>query len=178
MARTAVSGTSGGDGSVAGSPVSQPTSTIVPTAVPHPDTSLPLVVSSFKLTGHNFIPWSRSIQLLIRGKGKYGYLDGSIPQPASTDPSFSTWEIQNSLVMSWLILSMDDSIAEVYLLYPTAKAIWDAVTLAYSDLTDSSQMFALRNRARTLRQDDLSVTQYFNSLTKLWQELDLFNRSQ
>ena len=70
---------------------------------------------------------------------------------------------------------MDNSIVEIYLLYPTAKAIWDAITVAYPDLEDSSQMFHLRNRCRLLHQGELSVTQYFNTLTKLWQELDLFN---
>ena len=158
-------GASRGDGSDVSSDASVPTSTIVPTSS---DNSSPIPLTVFKLNGPNFLPWSRSIQLLIRGKGKYCYLDGSIPQPSSTDPSYSTWEIKNSLVMSWLIMSMDDSMSEVYLLYPTAKAIWDAVTLPYSDLTDSSQVFALRNRARNLHQDDLIVTQYFNSLTKLW----------
>ena len=48
--------------------------------------------------------------------------------------------------------------------------------LAYSDLEDSSQFFELCNRTRTLVQGDQSVTQYFSSLKRLWQELDLFNR--
>ena len=65
--------------------------------------------------------------------------------------------------MSWLINSMNNSIAEIYLLYSSAQAIWDAITLA-------SQMFHLRTRSQNLRQG----AQYFNNLTKLWQELDLF----
>ena len=69
---------------------------------------------------------------------------------------------------------MDNSIAEIYLLYSSAQAIWDAVTLAYFDLDDSSQMFLLRTRSRNLCQGDPSVTQYFNNMTKLWQELDMF----
>ena len=36
-------------------------------------------------------------------------------------------------------------------------------------------MFHLRNHCRLLHQGDLNVTQYFNTLTKLRQELDLFN---
>ena len=36
-------------------------------------------------------------------------------------------------------------------------------------------MFHLRNHCRLLHQGELSVTQYFNTLTKLCQELDLFN---
>ena len=39
-------------------------------------------------------------------------------------------------------------------------------------------MFELRNKARKMTQSELDVTQYFNSLTKLWQELDLFNSNQ
>ena len=27
--------------------------------------------------------WSRSIQMVIRGKGKIGYLDGTLPKPSS-----------------------------------------------------------------------------------------------
>ena len=36
-------------------------------------------------------------------------------------------------------------------------------------------MFHLSNRCQLLHQGDLSVAQYFNTLTELWQELDLFN---
>ena len=154
----------------------QPTSTIVLTATP--DNSSSLQITSFKLSGRNFLAWSQSVQLVIRGKGKFGYLDGSISQSKPTDPSFPAWDINNSMVMSWILNSMDNSIAKIYLLYPIAKAIWDVVTVAYSDLKDSSQMFHLHNRCRLLHQGELSVTQYFNTLTKLWQELDLFNAKE
>jgi len=80
------------------------------------------------------------------------------------------------MVMAWLINSMEESIVEIYLLYPSAKSIWDAMALAYSDLEDATQMFHLRTRAINLKQEENSVTHYFNSLTKLWQELDLFNQ--
>ncbi|XP_073030656.1 uncharacterized protein [Primulina eburnea] len=126
------------------------------------DNSLPFQITSFKLSGRNYLQWSRSVQLIIRGKGRFGYLDGSISTPNQSDPSFAAWDIQNSMVMAWLLHSMDDSIAEIYLHYPTAKAIWDAVALAYSDLEDSNQMFDLRTRSRNLRQDDGTWTDAAN----------------
>uniref|UniRef100_UPI0020A63B15 hypothetical protein n=1 Tax=Proteus mirabilis TaxID=584 RepID=UPI0020A63B15 len=79
------------------------------------------------------------------------------------------------MVMVWLIHSMEDQIANTYIFFPTAKKIWDALMLAYSDFENSSQMFELRNTARNLRQEENDVTQYYHKLTKLWQELDLFN---
>ena len=69
---------------------------------------------------------------------------------------------------------MESKIGEIYVLYPTAKSIWDVVSHSYSNLEDSSQMFVLRNRVCNLRQEDASVIDYFHSLTRLWQELDLF----
>ena len=103
----------------------QPTSTIVLTATP--DNPSSLQITSFKLSGRNFLAWSQSVQLVIRGKGKFGYLDGSISQSKPTDPSFPAWDINNSMVMSWILNSMDNFIAKIYLLYPIAKAIWDVV---------------------------------------------------
>ena len=137
-------GMSMGNGSEVSSDATQPTSTTVPTAIP--DNSSYLQITSFKLSGRNFLAWPRSVQLVICGKGKFGYLNGSISQPEPTDPSFPAWDINNSMVMSWILNSMDNSIAEIYLLYPTAKAIWDVVTMACSDLGDFLQMFHLRNR--------------------------------
>lgn len=97
--------------------------------------------------------------MVIRGKGKIRYLDGTIPKASSDDPSFQNWDAQNSMVMAWLIHSMEEKIGDTYLFFPTAKGLWDAVTLAYSNLESSFQMFELRNKARNLRQGDLDVTQ-------------------
>ncbi|XP_075498838.1 uncharacterized protein LOC142537165 [Primulina tabacum] len=168
-----MAGVSGGTDSEVASETSIPTSLTAPTTL-HSDNSFSGAITAYKLNGRNFVPWSRSVQMVIRGKRKFGYLDGSIPSPPVEDPSFASWDIQNSLVMSWLIHSMENRIGELYLMYGTASAIWDAVKRAYSDLEDSSQMFALRTRARDLRQANGCVSDYYHSLTRVWQELDLF----
>ena len=67
------------------------------------DNSISLQISLFKLNGQNCLSRSRYVQLVIRGKGKFGYLDGSVPIPDNYDPSFLVWDINNSMVMSWLI---------------------------------------------------------------------------
>ena len=56
-------GMSGGNGSEVSSDATQPTSTIVPTATP--DNSSSLQITSFKLSGRNFLAWSRFVQLVI-----------------------------------------------------------------------------------------------------------------
>jgi hypothetical protein len=38
--------------------------------------SHPIQITSFRLNGPNYFPWSQNIQMYIRGKGKIGYLTG------------------------------------------------------------------------------------------------------
>ena len=141
---------------------------------PTDNSSLSLQITSYKLNGKNYLQWSRSVQMVIRGRGKIGFLDGSLTKPSSTDPSYSTWDTQNALVMSWLINSMEENIGSLYLVHSTAKVIWDKVKVAYSDLDNSAQLCELRDKARDLKQGSMDVTEYYTTLTKLWQDLDLF----
>lgn len=59
-----------------------------------------LQIMTHKLNGKYYLQWSRSVQMVIHGKGKYGYLDGSIAKPTPADPFFQPWEVQNSMVMA------------------------------------------------------------------------------
>ncbi|KAJ0084719.1 hypothetical protein Patl1_30291 [Pistacia atlantica] len=43
--------------------------------------------------------------------------------PPESDPSYPTWEAENSLLMASLINSMEPDIGQLYLFLPTAKAI-------------------------------------------------------
>ncbi|RVW83302.1 hypothetical protein CK203_039647 [Vitis vinifera] len=78
------------------------------------------------------------------------------------------------MVMAWLINSMEPEISQGYILYNTTKDIWDAANLMYSNLGNDSKLYELSEKARTIRQGDLLVMAYFNSLNILYQEIDLY----
>ncbi|RVW82012.1 hypothetical protein CK203_049067 [Vitis vinifera] len=99
---------------------------------------------------------------------------GTVQEPALTDPSHSSWDTNNALVMAWLINSMEEHIGSLYLVHEMAKAIWDKVRLSYSDIENSAQLCELRDHARDLKQGNKSMIEYYTSLTKIWQELDIF----
>ena len=42
-------------------------------------------------------------------------MNGTIKAPSPDDPTYAKWEIDNSLVMSWLTHSMEPKIAEVFI---------------------------------------------------------------
>ncbi|RVW35006.1 Retrovirus-related Pol polyprotein from transposon RE1 [Vitis vinifera] len=105
-----------------------------------------------KLNGKNYLEWAQSVKLAIDGRGKLGHLNGEVSKPVADDPNLKTWRSENSLVIAWLINSMEPAIGKSHLFLPTAKDVWEAVR----DM-----------------QGDREVTTYYNQMVTLWQELDL-----
>ncbi|RVW57098.1 Retrovirus-related Pol polyprotein from transposon TNT 1-94 [Vitis vinifera] len=136
--------------------------------------SSPILITGHKLNGHNYLQWSQSVLLFICGKGKDEYLTGEAVMPETTEPGFRKWKIENSMIMSWLINSMNNDIGENFLLFGTAKDIWDAAKETYSSSENTSELFQVESALHDFRQGEQSVTQYYNTLTRYWQQLDLF----
>ena len=69
---------------------------------------------------------------------------------------------------------MTNEIGKNILLYRTPKEIWIAAKVSYSSFDNSSKMFTIESIFYDLHQGDLTITQYFNTLTWKWQWLDIF----
>uniref|UniRef100_A0A5B6Z4H0 Retrotransposon Copia-like N-terminal domain-containing protein n=1 Tax=Davidia involucrata TaxID=16924 RepID=A0A5B6Z4H0_DAVIN len=93
-----------------------------------------LQISSVKLDGTNYLAWSRSFLLGVKACGLSAYLTGDAKKPKVTDVTHNQWLSDNSLVMSWLLNSMQPHIGYGYLFLDTASAIWMAATQTYSQV--------------------------------------------
>ena len=133
-----------------------------------------LQITLHKLNGKNFLHWSQSVSLFLCGKGRLSFLTGESTAPSPDDPSFRQWDAENSMVLTWLINSMEIDIGKTYMFYPTAASLWTAIQETYSDLDNASQVFEIKSKLRDQRQGSLQVTEYYNILCTLWQELDLY----
>ena len=96
--------------------------------------------------------------MYLRGRGKIGYLTGDKVAPASEDPLYTTWDAENSMVMTWLVNSMNEEIGPNYMCYSTTKELWDNVNQMYSDLGNQSQVYELTLKLGEIRQGEKSVT--------------------
>lgn len=104
--------------------------------------------SSFQSTVEklNFREWAQSIQLIIDGKGKIGYLTGEVRKQPSTDTTtLQKWRSENSMVIAWLVKSKP-SIRKTYLFLPTMKEVWDAVRETCPNAEHASQIFEIKAR--------------------------------
>ncbi|KAG6679563.1 hypothetical protein I3842_14G138300 [Carya illinoinensis] len=123
-----------------------------------------LYLTAAKLNGHNYLEWAQSVKLAIDGRGKIGHLTGEILKPAARDPNKKRWQSENSLVIAWLINSMEPAIGKPHLFLPTAQDVWEAVRDLYSNLENSSQIFELKTQLWKSKQNDREVTTYYNEL--------------
>ncbi|KAL5736785.1 hypothetical protein ACOSP7_031220 [Xanthoceras sorbifolium] len=65
-------------------------------------------------------------------------------------------------------------LVKIFMFYETTKEIWDAAKETYSNSDNTSEIFEIKSVLHDLRQGDLTMTQYFNTLNRHWQQLDVF----
>ena len=80
-------------------------------------------ITQHKLDGTNYLDCSQSILMVIREKGRLGYLAGTTVAPVENDRKYASREFDNSMVMDRSINSMEKKIRRNYLSYKTAKEI-------------------------------------------------------
>ena len=64
----------------------------------HPFQSLTIQITTIRLNRDNFLCWSQSVRLYIRGQGKIGYIIGEKTSPKLDNPLFAAWDSKNSMV--------------------------------------------------------------------------------
>ena len=87
MVKTAMTGATHREESDASSGTSQ---LQVPATNPGSIENPTLQIMIRKLNGCNFLQWSQSVKLFIRGKGKLGYLTDANKAPKPEDPTYQT----------------------------------------------------------------------------------------
>ena len=72
------------------------------------------------------------------GRGKMGYLTNETKALKSTDPAYATWDAEKSMVMTWLVNSMEEDLSSNYMCYSKAQELWENINQMYSDLGNQS----------------------------------------
>ncbi|XP_019156497.1 PREDICTED: uncharacterized protein LOC109153150 [Ipomoea nil] len=103
------------------------------------------VLVSPPLSEHNYASWSRSMKIALDVKNKFGFANGSIPNPGEGDPKFYVWRRCNNIVCSWILKSLNSSIAETVLYYEIPADIWKSLKKRYSQ-ADPHRIAELQNQ--------------------------------
>lgn len=83
------------------------------------------ILVSNVFNGVGFNSWKRSMILSLSAKNKYGFVDGSIQPPITNSTTYPSWHRANSMVISWILNSLNKNLADNVLFLPTAYEIWN-----------------------------------------------------
>ena len=95
---------------------------------------------------------------------------GTAKPPARDDLKYEVWDAKNSMVMSWLLHSMQLEIGKTYLLLSTAKDIWESVLKTYSKVGVPSQIFELKQQIVNTEQGSSTVTRVLRYSQRIFVE--------
>lgn len=80
-----------------------------------------MVLVNCPFDGKGYAGGRRSILISLSAKNKLGFIDGTLPAPATTDVAWNLWNRCNDMVTSWLLNSLSKSIADSVLYSKTAQ---------------------------------------------------------
>lgn len=128
-------------------------------------------INTIPLNGNNYTIWAKSVSLYICRKGKLGYIDGKIPKPNLSVITYTDWEINDRIVMWWLLNSMSPKIAESFLFLDSTKEIWDSVSEIYDTRENLTHIYLLQHEINHTVKGKNSFHAYFRNLKAMWDEL-------
>ncbi|PNX98837.1 flavonol sulfotransferase-like protein, partial [Trifolium pratense] len=127
-----------------------------------------------KLTSSNYHSWAQSMTRALGGKMKLEFVDGTIdPVTDSFDPSYRAWNRCNMLVLSWILNSVSDSIAQSIVFMENAVDVWIDLKERFSQ-GDLVRISELMQEIYAMQQETKSVTEFYSDLKILWEELEIY----
>ncbi|XP_071688451.1 uncharacterized protein [Rutidosis leptorrhynchoides] len=133
-------------------------------------TGTPII--SVKLKGtENYSIWSRSMMLALSTKNKVGFVDGTCIKNADNPVLASQWDRCNSVVLSWILGSISEDLYSGQIYSTVASVVWTELKETY-DKVDGSMIFNLHSKLNSLKQNGISVSDYYHNLNSLLKQYD------
>ncbi|XP_058004013.1 uncharacterized protein LOC110655264 [Hevea brasiliensis] len=133
-------------------------------------------ISTVDPTSHYYLSTSENpgipiVRFLLTGDLNY---KNCLSKPDKTSLDANAWDRCNSMVMAWIVASLEKRIRGTIMYAKTAKNMWEILKQRYSQV-NAPHVHKLRREISLLQQGNLSVTDYFNKLQELWDELASYN---
>jgi len=139
---------------------------------PSDNPGLPLVSNLF--TGENFDNWKRSVVIALSAKHKVAFIDGSCACPDSTSPTFTLWQRNNAMDLSWLLNSLSENIRNSVLYFDTAESLSKDLEERFSQ-SNKARFFQIQKDVTCLSQGDMDIAGYYTKAKQLWDESHVVN---
>ncbi|XP_004497949.1 uncharacterized protein [Cicer arietinum] len=107
----------------------------------------------------------------LSSKNKIQFINGSLPQLASTHPDFELWDRAKNMVISWITRTLSSHISQSTICIDTA---YDICCYLRERFTKGNhfQIYDLLRDLHSIKQIDHNLSTFFTNLKILWDELE------
>lgn len=100
-------------------------------------------------------------------------------KPTATDnPKYMHWHSKYSMVTAWLINSVDPFVGKTFIFCWHVAMTTEAVQKTCSDLDKSFTIVWIKHLDMEYATSDCEITTFYNDMTAVWQESDIFEDKQ
>ncbi|KAL0397800.1 UNVERIFIED_CONTAM: hypothetical protein Scaly_0228400 [Sesamum calycinum] len=130
-----------------------------------------MILVSTPFDGNDFLAWRRSVVIALRAKMKLGFIDGRYIMPDKTSETYDTWVRVDSMVTSWILNAVTKKISRGFLYTKSSRQLWLDLEERYGE-NNGPLVYQLQRAIASITQGTLSIVEYFNNLSALWDELE------
>lgn len=123
------------------------------------------------LNDGNYGDWSEEISNCLLAKNKFGFVDGTIPEPDKGSTNLLLWRRCNAMVKGWFLVAMEKEIRNSVKHAKTAQEIWKDLEERFGK-ESAPKAYELKRNLTMTRQERLSVSAYYTKLKGIWDEID------
>ncbi|KAG7539387.1 Reverse transcriptase RNA-dependent DNA polymerase [Arabidopsis suecica] len=128
------------------------------------------LISKPLLRGPNYDEWATNLRLALKARKKFGFADGSIPQPVADDPDFEDWTANNALVVSWMKLTIHENLSTSMSHIDDSHELWIHIQKRFG-VKNGQRVQRLKTELATCRQRGVTIETYYGRLSQLWRSL-------
>lgn len=128
-------------------------------------------LSSIRLTGHNYSPWARSVQMTLRAMSM-DYLLTDDP-PTDDDPRRATWRATDANILVRMWGCIEPSILTHVVYSDTTKGAWELLREMFSGVDNLRRTYDLHQSFFSLAMDGSSLEDFYGRFRAVCDELDM-----
>ncbi|XP_019107780.1 uncharacterized protein LOC109136286 [Beta vulgaris subsp. vulgaris] len=128
-----------------------------------------------KLQGsRNYKSWKRYMEIVLASKRNLGFVTRSEKKNTTDNVKGEAWETCNSMIISWILGSVSESIKKSTMFVNSAHIIWKQLEQRFA-LTNWSRKYKLNKELYKTKQQEKSISDYYTIMRSTWGELEASN---
>ncbi|XP_068491910.1 uncharacterized protein [Phaseolus vulgaris] len=90
------------------------------------------IITQVQLRGENYDEWARAVKISLRARRKWGFIDGTHIQPEDEAPDLEDWWTVQSMIISWILNTIEPSLRSTVAYAETAHNFWEDIKERFS----------------------------------------------